>query len=117
MKVQRDVSWRKTTDWRLNKKFIGGTKDYKGSDCQIYCYKDKTTGDLLNWDDSAQCKGVRVSIDKGHMIAARYGLGHSRLYGVKGTFTYTNVVPENKYVQSWRVVGRGRRHDHVCSKM
>ena len=94
MKLKRDITWRKTTDPKLKKKFIGGTNDYKGSDCQIYCYKDKTTGNLLNWDDSAQCKGVRVSIDRGHMIAARYGQGHSRGNGVKGTFTYTNVVPQ-----------------------
>ena len=93
-KVPRDATWRKTTDSKVQKKFIGGDKDYKGSDCQIYCYKDKTTGDLRNWDDSAQCKGVEVSIDRGHMIAAAYGLGHSLKHGVTETFTYTNVVPQ-----------------------
>ena len=95
-KVERQgISWRKTTDLKVkNKEFIGGDKDYKGSECLIYCYKDKTTGDLRNWDDSAQCKGVEVAIDKGHMIAATYGLGHSLQAGVENTFTYTNAVPQ-----------------------
>ena len=93
---RKGCKWKKTTDPLLKKHpdLLASDKDYEGSNCNIYCYKNETTGNLMNWDGTTPCNDVKVAIHRGHLIAASYGKGNSQPDGVKSTFTLTNAVPQ-----------------------
>ena len=91
-------NWVYSKDIKLRWSFQAKKNDYDKSGCIVNCYEDTPGGTFKDWNGSP-CTNLNkipstTSIDKGHMIAARYGFGHGQTLGVDGTFTYTNAVPQ-----------------------
>ena len=81
-------------------------EDYSNSNTRVYCYEDSANSNLLQWDGQpCPIPHPKLSIHRGHMIAAQYGQGHGQQAGVDATFTYTNAVPQIGPFNSvkWRV--------------
>jgi hypothetical protein len=68
--------------------------DFKRSCDHFFCYEN-IMGQLADWNISGLCPNTsKYEVHKGHMIAARYGIGNAKR--VKDTFTLTNVVPQER---------------------
>ena len=97
--MSRTENWKVTLDNKLKRVHVGGKKDYEKSSCMVHCYKDGKSGTFEALFGGTSCTDSKTlpdvtAVDRGHLIAARYGYGHGKNPGVKATFTYTNAVPQ-----------------------
>jgi hypothetical protein len=68
--------------------------DFKRSCDHFFCYEN-IMGQLADWNSSGLCPNTsKYEVHKGHMIAARYGIGNAKR--IKDTFTLTNAVPQER---------------------